>query len=99
MHVAPVKHGMVYSSWRYDFNVDDFYWIDVMKRLNRSTSWQQLCVREPVIFVYTFYTEIRASLELQATLSGIGKTMDFDTQFNHKEQFIITEMVTPSNFC
>ena len=45
MHVALLKHGMDYSSWQYDWNVDDFYWFDVNKRLNRWHLDSNLCTR------------------------------------------------------
>ena len=33
MHVALLKHRMDYSSWHYDWNVDDFYWFDVKQKI------------------------------------------------------------------
>ena len=39
MHVALSKHRMDYSSWQYDWNVDDFYWFDVNKRFEWVTYW------------------------------------------------------------
>ena len=59
MHVALLKHRMdYYSSWQYDWNVDDFYWFDVNKKIWIGDILTVTCVREPVIFMFTFYTEI-----------------------------------------
>ena len=58
MHVALLKHRMDYSSWQYDWNVDDFYWFDVNKNIWIGDILTVTCVREPVIFMFTFYTEI-----------------------------------------
>ena len=58
MHVALLKHRMDYSSWQYDWNVDDFYWFDVNKKIWIGDILTVTCVRQPVIFMFTFYTEI-----------------------------------------
>ena len=49
---------MDYSSWQYDWNVDDFYWFDINKKIWIGNILTVTCVREPVIFMFTFYTEI-----------------------------------------
>ena len=58
MHVALLKHRMDYSSWQYDWNVDDFYWFDVNNKIWIGDILTVTCVREPVIFMFTVYTEI-----------------------------------------
>ena len=58
MHVALLKHRMDYSSWQYDWNVDDFYWFDINKRIWIGDILTVTCVREPVIFMFTFNTKI-----------------------------------------
>ena len=58
MHVALLKHRMDYSSWQYDWNVDDFYWFDVNKKIWIGDILTVTCVREPVIFMFTSYTVI-----------------------------------------
>ena len=58
MYVAILKHRMDYSSWHYDWNVDDFYWFDVNKKIWIGDILTVTCVREAVIFMYAFYTEI-----------------------------------------
>ena len=55
MHVALLKHGMDYSSWQYDWNVDYFYWFDVNKRLNRWHLDSNLCTRTSQFYVHVLH--------------------------------------------